>query len=446
MLKEESLKKLQSEKLVSMPNLNSLMKISLGLIFFTLLSTALVYAEVFSTDNVSIDDDLTFTIFENAYLENNTVNFDKTMVSVNPGDFIVIVNNDVVSHSFVSGISNSNNEGKINYADFIICELGEKISPETNKFTDDNLCDFNKDNRIITTEISPGSSMTFSIDDIGTYRLVDPAYPWLELLMYSFPKSETIDDDSKTIEITPPVIYTESISIETGFVDVDDTSFQFPYTVTGMTISEIESDTESMSLIFYVDVDDSSGKLDVTFDRSFFDSIYDGVDDEFFVLADGDETSSTELQTTSNNRSLSIDVPYGTEELEIIGSEFNILKEILSIPVIETPVIETPVIETPVIETPVIETPVIETVSTNECGPGTILENNVCVLDERCGPGTILENNVCVLDSATTPTSTSSTSPSSNKEIIVSFSIAFAIAGVIGIILALIAKAHKKKN
>ena len=436
MLKEKTLQSLQSEKLMPKPSLNSLMKISIGLIFFTILSTGLVYAEVFSTDNVSRGGDLTFTIFENAYLESNTVNFDKTMVSTNPGDFVIIVNNDVVSHSFVSGTSNANNEGKIKYDDFLICEFDPNDSSTHSNQNDNNPCDFNKDNRISITEISPGNSASFSIDETGTYRLIDTDYPWLELLVYSFPKSETIDDDSITIEITPPVTYTESISLETGFVDVDNTSFQFPYTVTGMTITEIESDTESMSLIFYVDVVDSSGKLDVTFDRSFFDSIYDGVDDEFFVLADGDETSSMEIQTTSNNRSLSIDVPYGTEELEIIGSEFNILKEISSIPVIETPVIETPVIETPV----------IETVATNECGPGTILENNVCVLDERCGPGTILENNVCILDSTVTTTSTSSTSPSSNKEIIVSFSIAFAIAGVIGIILALIAKAHKKKN
>ncbi|MDC0639217.1 hypothetical protein OAP30_07240, partial [Nitrosopumilus sp.] len=68
---------------------------------------------------------------------------------------------------------------------------------------------------------------------------------------------------------------------------------------------------------------------------------------------------------------------------------------------------------------------------------------DVCVLDQRCGPGTILENDVCVLDSVP---STNNQSSSTNKEMIISFSIAFAIAGIVGIILALIAKAHKKKN
>ena len=160
----------------------------------------------------------------------------------------------------------------------------------------------------------------------------------------------------------------------------------------------------------------------------------------FFVLADGDETISQEIETTSESRSLIIDVPSGTEELEIIGSVFGIIKELPS--VIETPVIETPVIETPVIETPVIETPVIETPSTNECGPGTVLENDVCILDQRCGPGTVLENDVCILDS----TPAKSTSSGNSKELIMGVTVAFVIAGVIGIIFAIISKANKNKN
>jgi len=173
-----------------------------------------------------------------------------------------------------------------------------------------------------------------------------------------------------------------------------------------------------MSLIFSVNVVDSTGKLDVKFDRSFFDSIYAGVDYSFFILADGDETIFTETQTTSQSRTLNIAVPSGTEELEVIGSTFHSSKVIetpvietpvietpvIETPVIETPVIETPVIETPVIETPVIETPVIETPeltnsSTNQCGPGTVLEGDACVIDPRCGPGTVLEGDACVVDS-----------------------------------------------
>ena len=50
-------------------------------------------------------------------------------------------------------------------------------------------------------------------------------------------------------------------------------------------------------MIFYVDVFELTGKLDVTFDRVFFDSIYDGVDDSFFILSDGDEIEFAEVNT-----------------------------------------------------------------------------------------------------------------------------------------------------
>ena len=58
------------------------------------------------------------------------------------------------------------------------------------------------------------------------------------------------------------------------------------------------------------------------FDRSFFDSIYDGVDDSFFILADGDESIFREIQTNSQSRSLVIDVPLGTEELEVTWIQY----------------------------------------------------------------------------------------------------------------------------
>ena len=403
------------------------MKISIGLIFFTVLSTALVYAE---TDS---DTTHTVNIFENAYLQDTPRYLDESLFSVDSGTFVKIVNNDVISHKFVSGSSNSFHQSNAKYDDYLVCELGERIAPTVDNQQDDNICDFNKDNRIIVNELHPGQSVSIELVDVGTYRIIEPDYPWIEFVAYSFEKplipepvqEKVIEEPQviKTVNIIPP------LPVQTITVDVDDNSHDIEYTVQGMTVIGIESDTESMSLIFSVDVTDLTGILDVTFERSFFDSIYDDVDDLFFVLSDGDETISEETKTTQS-RTLSIKVPSGTEELEIIGSVFNN--------------IETPVIETPVIETPVIETPVIEENITNQCGPGTVLENDVCVLDERCGPGTVLENNVCVLDS--TPVSSSSQSPGTSKELIISFTIAFVIAGIVGIVLALVAKAHKNKN
>jgi len=442
-LEKQNMNNLKSESL-HFPNVGTLMKISLGLIIFTMISTVLVYGQ---TSEIS-----TVQISENAYDQKNSNFVDNPLFSSSPGTTITVVNNDIVSHKLVSGVSNSNNAGLVaNYDDFLICELNEKVKPTSNNYgSDDNLCDFNKDNRIITDIIPPGESISFSLIDEGTYRIIDPDYPWIEFVIYSFPDSDSsnninsgfLDEERNPQQTASTESESVTAIVETLSVTVDGMPFDVNFSTIGLNVYEIESDTDSMSLIFYVDVNSSNGKLEVTFDREFFDSVYDGIDDQFFILSDGDETIFKEIQTTSESRTLSIDVSLGVEELEIIGSKFGFSK------VISVPVIETPVIETPVIETPVIETPVIEIVPTNECGPGTVLENNVCVLDERCGPGTVLENNVCVLDSSSTtssPTVSNTSSPSSNKEMIISFSIAFAIAGVIGIILALIAKAHKKK-
>jgi len=442
-LEKQNMNNLKSESL-HFPNVGTLMKISLGLIIFTMISTVLVYGQ---TSEIS-----TVQISENAYDQKNSNFVDNPLFSSSPGTTITVVNNDIVSHKLVSGVSNSNNAGLVaNYDDFLICELNEKVKPTSNNYgSDDNLCDFNKDNRIITDIIPPGESISFSLIDEGTYRIIDPDYPWIEFVIYSFPDSDSsnninsgfLDEERNPQQTASTESESVTAIVETLSVTVDGMPFDVNFSTIGLNVYEIESDTDSMSLIFYVDVNSSNGKLEVTFDREFFDSVYDGIDDQFFILSDGDETIFKEIQTTSESRTLSIDVSLGVEELEIIGSKFGFSK------VISVPVIETPVIETPVIETPVIETPVIEIIPTNECGPGTVLENDVCVLDERCGPGTVLENDVCVLDSSNvnnSPTVSNTSSPSSNKEMIMSFSVAFGIAGVIGIILALIAKAHKKK-
>ena len=397
-----------SEKLINIPNVNSLVKISAGLIFLTILSTALVYAETTS------DETFVVTILENGYLESTPRYLDTSMFSVTTGTFVTIVNEDVVSHKFFSGTSNSSNS-KEKFDDYLICELGERIAPAIDNQQDDNICDFNKDDRIIIDELLPGESISIEIVDVGIYRLIEPDYPWIDLLVYSFPKTEIssdiieekITEDSQVIEnvnlINSPIIQN---------ISVDGISHNVEYTVQGMAVNEIESDSDSKSLIFSVGVTDLNGILDITFERSFFDSIYDNVDDSFFILSDGDETIFEETKT-AESRTLSIVVSSGTEELEIIGSIFNNF-----------------------------ETPVIEDNLNNSCGPGTVLKNSICVLDERCGPGTILEGGVCILDSVSVPSPPSGDS----RELIMSVTVAFVLAGVIGIIFALISKANKNKH
>jgi len=272
--------------------------------------------------------------------------------------------------------------------------------------------------------------------------------------------------------LSSTLAYAEIVS-----VDVEGNSFDVDYTATGMTVSGVEADLDFVSLIFTVDVTDSLGTLDITFDRSFYDSIYQGEDEEFIVISDGGlEPNFTETETTPQSRTLSIELPSGTEELEIIGSSFDnfISEPTTPEPVVETPepVVETPepVVETPepVVETPepVVETPktqcgpgtilkdgecvldstpepVVETPKT-QCGPGTILKDGVCTLDERCGPGTILKDGECVLDSTPKPTETSV--KGMGKEMVMGVIIAFVAAGIVAVVFGIMSKASKSSS
>jgi hypothetical protein len=259
------------------------------------------------------------------------------------------------------------------------------------------------------------------------------------------------------------MISTALVYAETMSVDVEGTSYDIEYFTTGVTITGAESDVEAGSLILFVDVTESSGILEITFERIFFDSIYEGEDEEFYVLADLDDANFEETETTALSRTLSIQLPSGTEDVEIIGYSFNNLvtePEVTEPEVTEPEVTEPEVTEPEVTEPEVTEPEVTEEVTEPEvtepevtepevtddapktqCGPGTILQDGACVLDERCGPGTILQDGVCVLDS--TPQTSDSSLKGMGTDLVMGLMIAFAGAGVVGIVFALIAKANK---
>ena len=243
--------------------------------------------------------------------------------------------------------------------------------------------------------------------------------------------------------LTSAFVYAETVS-----VSIDGTSYDIMYSGSGVSITGVESDLDFISLILSVDVTESPAILNITFDRSFFDSKFQDSDDEFFVLLDGEPIEIVETQTTSQTRTLNIELSSGTEEIEIIGSMFGSPTEE---PPVEKPSYKAP-LEKPPVESPdTVEPPTTqpstpapkETMQKTECGPGTILKDGVCILDQRCGPGTILKDGACVLDSKSIP---SRDARDMGIELIIGLVAAFVIAGAIGILLALMSKANKNKN
>ena len=89
--------------------------------------------------------------------------FSQDRISIEPGASITIVNDDLVSHSILSGKENSN-----------------------------RYIQYTADGRISTGEILPGESTTITFDDAGFYRLYDPDYQWMGIVAYVFPASDSL--------------------------------------------------------------------------------------------------------------------------------------------------------------------------------------------------------------------------------------------------------------
>jgi len=90
--------------------------------------------------------------------------FSDATISVSPGTTITIVNDDIVSHSLITG--------KENY--------GNREIP------------FTPDGRISTGDIAPGESINITFDGLGTYKLYDPDYTWMRIIAVSFPDTDNL--------------------------------------------------------------------------------------------------------------------------------------------------------------------------------------------------------------------------------------------------------------
>ena len=90
--------------------------------------------------------------------------FSQDRISVEPGTTITIINDDIVSHNIISG--------KENY--------GDRHDP------------FTPDGRISTGMFASGESTNITFDDAGFYRLYSPDFPWMKIVAYVFPNSDSL--------------------------------------------------------------------------------------------------------------------------------------------------------------------------------------------------------------------------------------------------------------
>jgi len=125
--------------------------------------------------------------------------------------------------------------------------------------------------------------------------------------------------------------FTGGVGVPTGTIRVEfeGNVFNVKASLSNGSIRSIEVDPDFTSIIISVSTTDQDGELTITLPRQLIDARINGDDDDFIVLVDGDEADFDETDTTSTERTLTIPVPAGAEEIEIIGTvvvpEFGIL-------------------------------------------------------------------------------------------------------------------------
>jgi len=203
-----------------------------------------------------------------------------------------------------------------------------------------------------------------------------------------------------------------AIMIPSAFADsvttqIDSTSYGIEYTGDNVVLKSATADLVFISLIFETNVTGSEGDVSITFQRDFFDAKIGVIDDEFFILSDGDEIEFEEVKDDTS-RTLSFSLSAGTEEIEIIGTvlaNYSFLiaeKEAAEAAAVEAAAAEKEAAEAAAAEKEAAEAAAAEKEAADAASKAELEsklaeEERLEKLMNSCGDGTIYENGECVL-------------------------------------------------
>ena len=228
------------------------------------------------------------------------------------------------------------------------------------------------------------------------------------------------------LTISFSTVYADSVS-----VDIDGISYEIEYTPFKSQIKSVSADMDFISLIFTVQVDDPTASLKVVFDRVFFDAKFQsGNDDDFFVLADGEEVNFDEKKTNTQ-RTLTFGLDQGTEEIEIIGTHLTGVTFLQS--TVSTPITE----ETEEAER---AAAAAEKAAAEKAAEEKTAEDIEQSLKDACGAGTVYKDGECVLSPQL-----AQTDATKSMSFILPIVIGFGVAMVVLLILWGIGKRSNKE-
>jgi len=158
--------------------------------------------------------------------------------------------------------------------------------------------------------VMAGNSFEYSPDTVGEIPYFCMVHPWMEgVIVVQEAGAEEMMEET----------HEEEMMEETMMETDDDIYVDLEHEITGGSVTEMEIEMSSNSLIIKVDTTDN-GSITVTLPRDVIDATMNDEDDSFFVIVDGEEVNFMETTVTSTERTLMIDFPAGTEEIEIFGT------------------------------------------------------------------------------------------------------------------------------
>jgi hypothetical protein len=99
-----------------------------------------------------------------------------------------------------------------------------------------------------------------------------------------------------------------------------ETNTPFDYSTTGVEIVDFNLDFKDIEVILDVEVEDLPATIEISFEREFFDSVNNGKNNEFTIIADGDILYYEEIFSNSEIRTLKFNLSSDTELIEIFGT------------------------------------------------------------------------------------------------------------------------------
>jgi plastocyanin len=124
-----------------------------------------------------------------------------------------------------------------------------------------------------------------------------------------------------SIEIIGTHVLTGAISQGRVLVTYQGNSFAVEASLSNGSVKRIDIVPDFTSIILTVETSATEdGELMITLPRALIDSKTGAMDDDFIILVEGDEADYTEHHATDTERVLTIAVPAGTEEIEIVGT------------------------------------------------------------------------------------------------------------------------------